>query len=531
LEILEKIALAVPAVKFPQDQYADGTTGPWQDICPFSFLAFLNRQFKIENRIAIAETMAHEFDITSPVPASFEGIPTMLHQSAWFFSYADQRHPDDIDKLWDLFEAILDWADETVVKGDALEESFNEVISIKGIKWNITIGMYWARPWSFMPLDAKSRNYLERHLRINVGAGDETKVINGNSLISLINALKSRFEDKQFPAHSFPELSHKAYLADYIDDDEEGLVNTELPKIEATEIYSIENILNEGSFIEKGLLTEFLSVWKDKKNLILQGPPGTGKTWLAKRLGYALMNEKSKSRLVSMQFHSNLSYEDFVRGFRPTKNKELELVNGPFLEMIDRASSDPENKYVFVIEEINRGNPAQIFGELLTLLEKDKRNPEEALQITYKQGDELLYIPENLYVIGTMNLADKSLALMDFALRRRFAFIDLSPNLNDQWHSYVTKELELESNFAKKLKKAVENLNYEISADPNLGEAFQLGHSFFIPSKGLKDNQLACKWFDGVVETEIKPTLKEYWFDNPKKVEKAIESLKNSVIY
>ena len=173
-----------------------------------------------------------------------------------------------------------------------------------------------------------------------------------------------------------------------------------------------------------------LALLRRKKNLVLQGPPGTGKTWLAKRLGYALLGARDTRRMTAVQFQPSLSYEDFVRGWRPDGEGGLLLADGVFLEVVDAAREQPEQDFVLVIEEINRGNPAQIFGELLTLLEADKRHEDEALRLAYPRPEiqnERVHVPPNLYVIGTMNLADRSLALVDLALRRRFGFKTLKP--------------------------------------------------------------------------------------------------------
>ena len=203
----------------------------------------------------------------------------------------------------------------------------------------------------------------------------------------------------------------------------ENYLNMHTPSIGP---YGVQQIIDEGCFASLQEIQGMIERLKSKKNIILQGPPGTGKTWLAKRLGYALIGEKNLDQLKPVQFHPNLSYEDFVRGWRPSGEGKLSLIDGPFMEAINKAKSSSV-PYVVVIEEINRGNPAQIFGEMLTLLESNKRNADEGLELSYrKSDDERVYIPENLYVIGTMNIADRSLALVDLALRRRFAFIDLN---------------------------------------------------------------------------------------------------------
>ena len=186
--------------------------------------------------------------------------------------------------------------------------------------------------------------------------------------------------------------------------------------------------------MECNRLEEILEHFQLKKNLILQGPPGTGKTWLARKLAFALIGNKDQDKVQAVQFHPNLSYEDFVRGWRPSGDGKLDLVDGPFMEMINVARNDLDSDYVIVIEEINRGNPAQVFGEMLTLLETDKRKESEALALSYrKTKGERVYIPENVYVIGTMNIADRSLALVDLAFRRRFAFEELEPIFGPPW--------------------------------------------------------------------------------------------------
>jgi 5-methylcytosine-specific restriction enzyme B len=285
--------------------------------------------------------------------------------------------------------------------------------------------------------------------------------------------------------------------------------------------YSVDDILSDGCFIERTQLEKLLERLRTKKNLILQGPPGTGKTWLAKRLAFALIGQRNDSKVRAVQFHPNLSYEDFVRGWRPTGEGKLSLVDGPFMEMVKAASKEPAVRHVVVIEEINRGNPAQIFGEMLTLLEADKRTPTEALELCYRRKDgELVFIPDNLYVIGTMNIADRSLALVDLALRRRFAFIDLEPRLGKTWHDWVQGKFGIDSEILSEIEKRILALNEEIKADPSLGRQFRIGHSYVTPPLGIPISD-AREWFKQVVETEIGPLLDEYWFDALDKARKA----------
>ncbi len=302
------------------------------------------------------------------------------------------------------------------------------------------------------------------------------------------------------------KLQHNSEVAEYI-----SMRQSELD-------YTIKSIHDEGCFLPQPTLESMLRRLQTKQNLILQGPPGTGKTWLAKRLAYALIGRKDDRNVRPMQFHPNLSYEDFVRGWRPQGDGSLSLVDGPFLQIVERAGTDEDNDYVMVIEEINRGNPASIFGEMLTLLEADKRSLDESLALAYpREPDERVYIPPNVYVIGTMNTADRSIAMVDLALRRRFAFFDLEPMLNDAWRGWVEEQCGIDGAFLSEIAQRINALNEDIANDRNLGRQFRIGHSFVTPAPGSDIGEPEA-WFTQVVDTEIVPLLHEYWFDDPKTV-------------
>jgi 5-methylcytosine-specific restriction protein B len=282
--------------------------------------------------------------------------------------------------------------------------------------------------------------------------------------------------------------------------------------------YAIEDIVAEGCFLTSAELSEILARWRSKMNLILQGPPGTGKTWLAKRLGFALAGsndrETARSRLRVVQFHPSLAYEDFVRGWRPAGDGRLELVDGILMQAIQAAESEPDRPFVLVIEEINRGNPAQIFGEMLTLLEVSKRRRSEAIELAYrKEPGERVHVPGNLYVIGTMNVADRSLAIVDLALRRRFAFIDLEPRLGETWRAWCVHR-GIENSLLAEIESRISVLNAEISAAISLGPQFRIGHSYVTPETDVPITD-GRAWFRARVETEIGPLLDEYWCDAP----------------
>jgi 5-methylcytosine-specific restriction enzyme B len=196
------------------------------------------------------------------------------------------------------------------------------------------------------------------------------------------------------------------------------------------------------------------------------------------------------------------------------------------MQMVKGALEHPSQTHVLVIEEINRGNPAQIFGELLTLLEAGKRTPRDAMQLCYPDPDGVhrpVHVPGNLYVIGTMNIADRSLALVDMAFRRRFAFVDLEPSLGTPWREWVAK-MQLETSAADTIQQRLEQLNSTISADSRLGKAFRIGHSYVTPSQSL-DGRISRDWFAEVVATELRPLLHEYWFDAPDVAEREADRL------
>jgi len=261
---------------------------------------------------------------------------------------------------------------------------------------------------------------------------------------------------------------------------------------------------------EYEMLVELL---KAKKNIILQGAPGVGKTYIAKRLAYSILGVKDISRVEMVQFHQSYSYEDFIRGFRPTESS-FKLVNGPFYEFCKRAQDDIERDYFFIIDEINRGNLSKIFGELLMLIERDKRG--EKLRILYE--NELFSVPENVHIIGLMNTADRSLAMIDYALRRRFAFYELEPAFDSPGFQGM-----VERSGSKKFRvliECVKKLNKEISEDESLGDGFRIGHSYFCTDGQMTDDRLEM-----IVRYELIQLLNEYWFDDRPKIKKWSDTL------
>ncbi len=537
---IHAIAEKVDRMSILNDQYQENVPGgPLKDICPFTVMGIFNRGITDSNRKTIASELANLLGVSAPVPDSFEGIPVLNNQRTWFFGYSYKRKPDDIDTLWEAFAQAIAFAESDDAEArTTFAAAYDNATESWGVGWNLTMGLYWIRPWNFPTLDGQSQRYISKKLNIQIGMNGPKRRCNASDYLTVLDTLEARFQEDAYPVHSFPELSLAAWLfkdsgtsahPNATDPDAQDDEADATPEAEVTaapiEPYSVDDILTDGCFIAREKLEKILERLRTKKNLILQGPPGTGKTWLAKRLAFALMGQRDDSKVRAVQFHPNLSYEDFIRGWRPVGDGKLTLVDGPFVEMMKAAAKDPTSRHVVVIEEINRGNPAQIFGEMLTLLEVDKRTPNEALELSYKRSDgERVFIPDNLYVIGTMNIADRSLALVDLALRRRFAFIDLEPTLGKPWHDWVQSQCGIDSEILVEIEKRLIALNNKISADTGLGPQFRVGHSYVTPPFGIPISD-AREWFRQVVDTEIGPLLDEYWFDALEKSQKVRERL------
>ena len=266
-------------------------------------------------------------------------------------------------------------------------------------------------------------------------------------------------------------------------------------------------------FITAEELGAALAGLRRRRALLLQGPPGTGKTYLARRLAWLLLEARDEARIELVQFHPSYGYEDFILGFRPGADGQFQLVPGVLPLLCQRAALDPKRPYFLLIDELNRGNVARIFGELLLLLEPDKRGPAHALRLPYAPPEApRFFVPDNLYVIGTLNLADRSLAPLDYALRRRFAFVRMQPQFGSSLRALLVAS-QIPSPLVELLIDRLAALNHVIAADPELGPDFEIGHSYFCaPPAGPAE---ASEWLRLIFEQEIGPLLAEYWREQP----------------
>ncbi|PHP66924.1 restriction endonuclease [Zhengella mangrovi] len=306
-------------------------------------------------------------------------------------------------------------------------------------------------------------------------------------------------------------------------DEMKGRAQGEFEESTELESYTPEDAI-EDLFVDRQKFDLMLYLLREKKNIILQGPPGVGKTYFSKQLAYALLGQKDPDRVGMVQFHQSYAYEDFVQGYRPSGDG-FQLRDGIFFQYCTKARQDFSRDYVFIIDEINRGNLSKIFGELMLLIEADKRGTDWEIPLAYSSGpDERFSIPENLYLIGLMNTADRSLAMVDYALRRRFGFVDLEPGFEtDQFKEFLVRR-GTDEHFLDRVINRLMIVNQRIAEDQaNLGKGYRIGHSFFCSLP--KGHSLDLAHYRRIVQWEIEPLLREYWFDNPDKAESLIKEL------
>lgn len=322
---------------------------------------------------------------------------------------------------------------------------------------------------------------------------------------------------KQFPIKALTEITNNKELIksleDLINNDKASTIN-----LSNSEKYEKKQFLDD-VYMDENEYDILTNVLRNKRNIILQGSPGVGKTYIAKRLAYSMIGEKDEKRVKMVQFHQSYSYEDFVMGYRPTENG-FELKKGVFYKLCKDALNDKTHDYFFIIDEINRGNLSKIFGELFMLIENDKRG----MQIQLMYNDEEFTVPDNIFIIGMMNTADRSLAILDYALRRRFAFFDIKPCFEN--HKFKKYQQSLNSKEFDNLILCVKELNSAILNDDALGEGFCIGHSYFC---NMKSDSISKAELNSIVEYELIPLIKEYWFDENSKIREWSMKLRSAV--
>ncbi|WP_461256454.1 AAA family ATPase [Treponema sp. R80B11-R83G3] len=275
---------------------------------------------------------------------------------------------------------------------------------------------------------------------------------------------------------------------------------------ERYDVYTKQDFLSK-VFLSEEEYDSLAALLEHKKNIILQGAPGVGKTFMVKRLAYSILGREDDNRVKIVQFHQNYSYEDFIMGYKPDETG-FRLQTGIFYEFCRQAENNPDDNFYFIIDEINRGNLSKIFGELLMTIEKDYRGK----KITMAYNGLHFSVPKNLYIIGMMNTADRSLAIIDYALRRRFSFFDMRPAFeNDNFKSY---QKSLNNKAFDDLIELIRELNRDIEKDASLGKGFCIGHSYFCGQKICTDG-----WLSEVIEYDLIPMLNEYWFDDEAKAQ------------
>lgn len=344
-----------------------------------------------------------------------------------------------------------------------------------------------------------------------------TKRINTVVPIDLYDALVGIKVDIRRNTGKDPAIAKLAYgaLEAYVKDQYDSSITTDHStnkSKEDSDSHSTKYVFDndpDKPFIDKKEFLHIVELIRRFKNIILQGAPGVGKTFLARKIAYDIMGQKDDTRIEMIQFHQSYSYEDFIEGIRPTKSGGFETEDGIFKIFCNKAKNDKNHRpYFFIIDEINRGNISKIFGELMMLIEGDKRSPKYALSLTYSK--EKFYVPDNLYIIGCMNTADRSLAQIDYALRRRFAFITLNPEYNDSFKNYLINR-GLDSGFVNSISTKLNKVNEKIEHEELLGPGKMIGHSYFCDVENITNKQ---GWWNDILEYQVLPYLKEICFDD-----------------
>lgn len=503
------------------------------DVDPFTIFGLFNKGITDGNRIKIISAIKEEFAISSKVPHFFGGVPVLDNRNATFYAFKSKRGKHDIEWLWDVYIAAIDYADDAgddEETRDVFVECYDRVRPIPYLKWKLTMGLYWIRPSRFVNLDSRNRWFLGERAMLGDRCSKAISSLGDRSpeaakYLSICDLCDSEIQSGRYEYGNFAELSLSSW-------EESQRVNKEKKAAQASREgdsspASVDGRGNTLDFLLDVYLSDeeiesIMAMLNRKKNLILQGAPGTGKTFVAKRIAYALMGEKDDDRVEVVQFHQNTTYDDFVFGYRPNEEGGFTKVPGRFVSFCRKAQVRSDENFYFIIDEINRANISKVFGELLMLVESSHRGD----SVILPTSRERFYVPGNLYIIGMMNTADRSLALIDYALRRRFAFFEMKPALDNP---LFRERVNAFGHRLPQLVDAVKSLNKQIAVDPSLGRGFCIGHSYFCLDEGDLGESDPQDVVRSIVEYELKPLLEEYWFDNPKKVEDEVDKLDQAI--
>ena len=468
-------------------------------------------------------------------------IPQYSETLRQYFDKYDEGALNHIKEVVDTFHSLgFDWyymgssGDRIVLRcGERGDQSDNSKSKARAVLFDVSFD---STPSLFFTKARVSKysKYLGSMLgSIEAGKKGKSISISDKQVQELLKEIKSKSKDKiqteregNFPCNSSVTPSVEKIL--------EKKSPRDAKRIEPSKSKESQIDFFKDSYTDIGKINQIISLLKHKQNVILQGPPGVSKTYLAKKLAYKMLGGKIDDRIEIVQFHPSYSYEDFILGYKP-KNEGFDLVDGIFKRFCDQAnancdSSKPkeeQTKYFFIIDEINRGNLGKIFGEAMMLIETSHR--EEKIKLaSQKEEEEPFTIPSNVYLIGTMNTADRSLALLDYALRRRFCFVDLEPAFSKEsekkesgkngtkFRNYVQqidKNLDPSEKFFEKVIDSIIELNETICRDKSLGKGFMIGHSYFCDLDCKNKEELKTR-LQEIIEFEIIPMLREYWFDN-----------------
>ena len=469
---------------------------------PYSLFDALSIRESAEDNLDVYRTAKGLMGIESEVPIDGHG-PFGLRWG-WDVPIDDES----VDFLWEFFKFAMQFDPSTA--DASLQKRFIDFYDRasspdflpgkRGSVWSYFL--YWVDPTKYV--------IARRLRRKDTGLVDDVGVAEGLPTgAEYIKALKGIQKLGAENGFTVLDVNRKSTTREML-----GL----LP-LTVTDSYTIDNVLDEGVFLERDQLVRMERILRTKQSMVLQGPPGVGKTFIARKLAYVLMGTKAEKRITSVQFHQSYSYEDFVGGFRPSVKGDqmvFERQDGPFLEVCKKARANPEIDYVMLIDEINRGNLSRVFGELLMLIEADKRKPEFGVNLQHRrEDDEKFFVPPNVYIIGTMNLADRSLTGMNVAMRRRFGFVDLKPQFGKPvFENWLRDETEMPPEMRVQIITRMAALNASIAGDASLGLNYAVGHSFFCPPERGPAGGWE-EWYETVVDYEIRPLLREYWFDAP----------------